>query len=355
LEALADFGDVVLEVAERGDLAFEDDPVVAQQAHARGARNHALGDHAAGYDARLRHLERAAHFGAALEDFLELRIEQAGHSQLHLVHQVVDDGVEADVDAFLLRQFARGTLGTDVEADHDGVGCGGEQDVVRRNRADRGVDDVDLDLGGGEFAHRVAEHFHRPLHVGHGADASGRGAGKEGVADLQRAVLHEHRGHDAAAGFFLRLEHDAFRTDLGRGFEVEQVGGEQDHVEEIVDAGLLRGRHFDGDDFTSPLFDLHAVLGQLAAHALDVGVWLVDLVDGYDHRHLGGARVIDRFLRLRHDAVIGGDDEDDDVGHLRAACSHHREGFVAGRVEEDDLPSALLDVTHDGDDGTARR
>ena len=151
---------------------------------------------------------------------------------------------------------------------------------------------------------------------------------------------------------------------------------------------LLRGRDFDGDDVAAPLLDLHAVLGQLAAHALDVGVRLVDLVDGHDHRHLGGARVIDRFLRLRHDAVVGGDDEDDDVGHLRAAGTHHREGFVARRVEEDDLPAALLDViradvlrdaarlaardvgladgveqrglavvdvTHDGDDRTARR
>src|SRR6185436_20906613 len=37
LEALAHLGDVVLEVAQGGDLPFEDHPVVAQQTHARGA------------------------------------------------------------------------------------------------------------------------------------------------------------------------------------------------------------------------------------------------------------------------------------------------------------------------------
>jgi hypothetical protein len=31
--------------------------------------------------------------------------------------------------------------------------------------------------------------------------------------------------------------------------------------------------------------------------------------------------VIDRFLGLRHHAVVGGDDQDDDVGHLGAAGS----------------------------------
>ena len=52
----------------------------------------------------------------------------------------------------------------------------------------------------------------------------------------------------------------------------------------------------------------------------------------------------DRFLRLRHDAVVGGDDENDDVGHLRSARAHHRECFVTGSIEERDLPVALFNV-----------
>ena len=53
--------------------------------------------------------------------------------------------------------------------------------------------------------------------------------------------------------------------------------------------------------------------------------------------------MIDRFSRLRHDAVIGGDDEHDHVGDLRAARAHQRERFVARRVEEDDA-AAVADV-----------
>src|SRR5205085_10052650 len=76
LEALTDFRDVLLEVTQRCDLAFENDAVVAQQSNARRPRNHTLGHHAAGNRARLRNLERVAHFGAAHEDFLQLRIEE---------------------------------------------------------------------------------------------------------------------------------------------------------------------------------------------------------------------------------------------------------------------------------------
>ena len=40
---------------------------------------------------------------------------------------------------------------------------------------------------------------------------------------------------------------------------------------------------------------------------------------------------------MRHDAVIGGDDQDDDVRHLGAAGAHGGEGFVTRRVQEGDL------------------
>ena len=48
-------------------------------------------------------------------------------------------------------------------------------------------------------------------------------------------------------------------------------------------------------------------------------------------------------MRRRHDAVIGGDDQDDDVGDIRAARAHGGEGFVARGVEESDGLVAALD------------
>src|SRR5688572_18584128 len=84
LEALANLGNIVLEVPERGDLALVNDTVVAQQADIGRSRDDAIDDHATGDRARLRHLERVPDLGASLEDLLELRIEQAGHGRLDL-------------------------------------------------------------------------------------------------------------------------------------------------------------------------------------------------------------------------------------------------------------------------------
>ena len=52
----------------------------------------------------------------------------------------------------------------------------------------------------------------------------------------------------------------------------------------------------------------------------------------------------DRFLGLRHDAVVGGDDDDGDIGDLGAAGTHLGERLMAGRVEEGDRPAAVLDA-----------
>ena len=125
-----------------------------------------------------------------------------------------------------------------------------------------------------------------------------------------------------------------------------------------------------------------------AQHPLGVRVRKVDLVHRDDDRHLGGARVRDRLLRLRHDAVVGGDDEDGDVGRpsrrgracavnaswpgvsrnvtfrpstrdlVRADVLRDPAGLgldhlgVADRVEQRRL--AVVDVAHDRDDGRPR-
>ena len=97
--------------------------------------------------------------------------------------------------------------------------------------------------------------------------------------------------------------------------------------------------------------------------------------------------MVDRLDGLGHDAVIGGHDQDDDIGHLGAAGTHGRKGGVTGGIDEGDLAAvdhdlrsadglrdaarlagsdagvtdgveqarlAVVDVTHDGDDRGAR-
>ncbi len=174
--------------------------------------------------------------------------------------------------------------------------------------------------------------------VGHQrAHAAPFGAGHHQVADPQRAALHQHGRYRAAAAVELGFDHGALGRTLRIGLEVEDFGLQSDHFQELVDIHFLGGGDFNVHHLTAERFDLDLVLQQFGAHARRVRVRLVDFVDGDDDRHLRRLGVMDRFHRLRHDAVVGGDHQHDDVGDLGAARAHGSEGGVAGRIDEGDL------------------
>ena len=184
----------------------------------------------------------------------------------------------------------------------------------------------------------------RPAVVDEGADLAATAPATTVSPTRERAVLDEDGRHRAAALVEPRLEHRADRGLPGVGLELLQVGHEQEHLEQLVEVLLLLRRDVDEDGGAAPLLGHEPAVGELLVHAVGLGVRLVDLVDRHDDRHAGRLRVVHGLDRLRHDAVVRGHDEDDDVGDLGAAGAHEGEGLVAGGVEEDDLPRADVDV-----------
>ena len=118
----------------------------------------------------------------------------------------------------------------------------------------------------------------------------------------------------------------------------------QDHLEQIVEPEFLARRDLDERDVAAPLLGHHLELAELLLDAVGVGRRQVDLVDRHDHRHAGRLDVGDRLAGGRHHAVVGGDDEDGDVGRLGAAGAHGGERLVARRVEEGDLAALRVDL-----------
>ncbi len=86
------------------------------------------------------------------------------------------------------------------------------------------------------------------------------------------------------------------------------------------------------------------MLLQLLFDAVDVRRGQIDLVDRDHDLHMRrGLGVVDRFDRLRHQAVVCRDHEHDDVGHVRAARAHRGEGSVTGRIEKSDARAFMID------------
>src|SRR3546814_450188 len=87
-----DLVNVLLEAAQRFQLALEDHGVVAQHADRLVAPDHALHDHAAGHGAELGTAEYVADLGRADDLFTDLHAQDARRDLLHLVDHVVEIG-----------------------------------------------------------------------------------------------------------------------------------------------------------------------------------------------------------------------------------------------------------------------
>jgi hypothetical protein len=124
--------------------------------------------------------------------------------------------------------------------------------------------------------------------------------------------------------------------------QLEQVGLEQHDLEQVVETRLRLGADLDHRDVATEGLGDEAVLGELRARAVRVRVGQVALVDRDDDRDLRGLRVVDRLRGLRLHAVVGGDDEDRDVGDLRTAGAHGGERLVTRRVDEGDRPAGTV-------------
>ena len=176
------------------------------------------------------------------------------------------------------------------------------------------------------------------MFVEHRADFAVDRAGDEVVADFQRSVLHQHGRDVAAASVDLGFENGAHRRQARIGFQILHVGDQQNHFEQQIQvlAGLVR-KPRPSTVIAAPVFGQQALFGQFAFHAFRIDAGFVDLVDRDNDRDFCGSGVRNRFDGLRHDAVVGRDDENDDVGDPRAARAHQRERFVARCIEERDL------------------
>ena len=139
------------------------------------------------------------------------------------------------------------------------------------------------------------------------------------------------------------FEHGARRVPGGIRLEVADLGDEKNHLQQELEVLLLLRRHLDHDGLATPCFWREAEVGKLLLHPLGIRIGLVDLVDRDEDRHAGRLGVVDGLLRLWHDAIVGRDNQDDDVGDTGAARAHHRERFVTGSIQEDDVAVVHLD------------
>src|SRR6266851_278424 len=366
-----DLARVVLEALERTDFAVPHDPPVAHQARPRTALNLAVRDHRAADRGPLHH-EGLTHLRSPKRLLTIGRCKQPLHRLADIVNRLVDNRVEANLDAFPFRELRGLLFGAHIEADDNRLGGRGErdaagllQDTLALLRTPELGDLTRLRLFGhpdkrrtGLRNRREPENLDRrrrsslgqtlPEMVQHRAYASKRGAAHKRIALMECAFLYQHCRHGTAAAIQLGFDYRAARGAIRIGPEIHHVGLQQNHFEQPLDPFACARGNRHRDRFAAVILGNQPLLAELLLDAINVGLGPVDLVYRNYNRNFSRLRVINRFDRLRHHTLVRRDDQDHDIGDLGAARAHSSERLMAGRVDEADL--APVNIDHVGAD-----
>ena len=100
----------------------------------------------------------------------------------------------------------------------------------------------------------------------------------------------------------------------------------------------------DARHVAAPLFRHELVFGELLLDEIRVCGRFIHFVDGNDDGNARCLSVVDGFYRLRHDAVIGCDDQHSDIRNHGASCTHGGEGGVTRRIKERNVLTVDIDA-----------
>ena len=151
--------------------------------------------------------------------------------------------------------------------------------------------------------------------------------------------MHDHGNNVTATLVDVRFNNGSARNAIWICLQFEEVCFEKDLLEKLRNVRSLLCRNLCNLELATPVFDQHAVISKLLANAVGICFRTVNLVDRNNDRHIRSLRVRDSFDRLRHHAIVGGNNQHNDVCNLSTTSTHSCKGFVTRCIEECDLPT----------------
>src|SRR5215467_8177556 len=206
-----------------------------------------------------------------------------------------------------------------------------------------GADNLEDVACAGHLAEAADDHRHRGLGrrhalaavVRHGSYPAIDVPAHEVVTDLEGAVLHQDRGDGAAAPLQVGVDDGADCVAVWICLQLQDLARKDDRRQQVVQPLVRSGGYVHALVLAAVVAGDDVLSCQLLVDSVDVCVFAVDLVDSHDDRHRCRPCVLDRLYRLRHHAVVCGDDQYGKVRHLGATSAHRRKSLVARGVDED--------------------
>ncbi|KAH0356931.1 initiation factor 2, partial [Aureobasidium melanogenum] len=182
---------------------------------------------------------------------------------------------------------------------------------------------------------RTSRHLAYSCLIAETADTSPGLACHDDGTRLQCTAADKHSSY-TATGLGSGFDDPTLDLTLGSSTVVQDLRKSDCCIFELINAltSLATDRHDLG--LTTEVFDFNTMASQVLLDTLDVGFFLVDLVDGNDDRYMSRLSVLDGFNGLRLDRIVSCDNQNDNVGHSGTTLAHLKESCMSRCIEEGD-------------------
>ena len=93
------------------------------------------------------------------------------------------------------------------------------------------------------------------------------------------------------------------------------------------------------DGAAAPVFRNQLIFRKLLFYSLDIGAWLINLINGNDNFYSCSLCMVDSLDSLRHNAVISSYYQYGDICSVGASHTHGGEGLMSRSIQESNLLS----------------
>ena len=177
--------------------------------------------------------------------------------------------------------------------------------------------------------------------VEHRLDTSLMSSRQNDISHLQRTVLHQYGRYIATSLVQRRLDDRTNRTFFRIRFQIQQVGLQQDLLQQLLDTDTFLSGDLLTLVLTPPVFHQVIHIRQLLLDLLRISMWFIHLIDSKHNRYTRRHCMVDGLLCLRHHVIIRRYNNNRNIRYFRATGTHSGKRLMTRSIQERDTAAIL--------------
>ena len=184
---------------------------------------------------------------------------------------------------------------------------------------------------------RLSLLYSAALVINHGSYLTIAASTCDWISDMECSFLYKHCGNRTTAFIKLCFNYETSCVSIRISLELEHLCCEKNHLKEIVDTLLSMCRYRTEYCASAPILRDKLILWELLLNLVDIGTWLIYLVDCNDNLNTCCLCMVYCLNSLRHYTIICSNNKDCDISRVCTTHTHCCKCLMSRCIKECDV------------------